>query len=166
MYRIPSARRRKKADEKLNLVPILDCVFILIFFLLFSAEFIKVYEIGSDLPIVTEAPQPPKDKDQDKEPLNLTLVIRPNEVIFKSGDEKVLQKYSYPFASKETYPQIADFISKLKADYPSENWIIVEPHADLPYDELVMILDRVRFKIENNEKIPLFNQLVFGNVAE
>jgi hypothetical protein len=38
-----------KKPEKLNLVPILDSVFIFIFFLLMSAQFVDVYEIGSSV---------------------------------------------------------------------------------------------------------------------
>ena len=37
--RLPSSRRKKRPEEKLNLVPIMDSVFIFIFFLLMSAQF-------------------------------------------------------------------------------------------------------------------------------
>ena len=45
---------KKKKDKKVkpNLIPILDAVFIFIFFLLISAQFIDVYEINSDAPAV------------------------------------------------------------------------------------------------------------------
>jgi biopolymer transport protein ExbD len=45
MLKIPTSRKRKKPEEKLNLVPIMDSVFIFIFFLLMSASFLKIYEI-------------------------------------------------------------------------------------------------------------------------
>ena len=63
-------KRKKKKVERLNLIPILDAVFIFIFFLLMSAQFLEIYQVGSDLPIATDAP-PPKDKD----PLNLTCLL-------------------------------------------------------------------------------------------
>ena len=60
-YRTPTSRRTKKKKQGLNLIPILDAIFILIFFLLMSAQFVKIYEIGSDVPIVSDQ-EPPKDK--------------------------------------------------------------------------------------------------------
>ena len=56
--KLPSSRRKKKPDEKLNLVPIMDSVFIFIFFLLMSAQFIHVMEIGSPVPILSAAEPP------------------------------------------------------------------------------------------------------------
>ena len=54
--------RKLKKPEKLNLVPILDSVFIFIFFLLMSAQFVDVFEIGSSLPMTKEA----KDQKDEK----------------------------------------------------------------------------------------------------
>ena len=59
MYRVPSRRKTKKQMAKPNLIPILDAVFIFIFFLLMSANFIKIFEISSDVPIVSTV-EPPK----------------------------------------------------------------------------------------------------------
>ena len=44
MLRAPSRRQRKEPEKRLNLIPILDSVFIFIFFLLMSANFIKIFE--------------------------------------------------------------------------------------------------------------------------
>ena len=63
-------RRRMKKPPKLNLIPILDAIFIFIFFLLMSAQFIDIYEIGSDAPITSTSS--PENK---KPPLNLTLEL-------------------------------------------------------------------------------------------
>ncbi|MBC98168.1 MAG: hypothetical protein CME63_10485 [Halobacteriovoraceae bacterium] len=70
MLRAPSRRKRKEPVKRLNLIPILDAVFIFIFFLLMSANFIKIYEVQSDVPIVSSAP--PKS---NKKPLALTLKV-------------------------------------------------------------------------------------------
>ena len=56
MLRAPSRRKRKEPVKRLNLIPILDAVFIFIFFLLMSANFIKIYEVQSDVPIVSTTP--------------------------------------------------------------------------------------------------------------
>ena len=83
MYSAPSKRRTKKeGSDKLNLVPILDSVFILIFFLLLSAQFIKIFEISSNVPIVSSK-EPPKPK---KPLLNLTIDIKEKEVVVLTGN--------------------------------------------------------------------------------
>src|SRR5690554_6663241 len=83
--------RRKKLNSmpKLNLIPILDAIFIFIFFLLMSAQFLDIYEIGSDAPIVTTLSSP----EPDKEPLNLTLEIGASVILVKTGlDGKLYKK--------------------------------------------------------------------------
>ena len=53
-YKLPSRRRRAKKGDGINLTPILDAVFIFIFFLILSAQFIKTFEINSDIPLVSD----------------------------------------------------------------------------------------------------------------
>ena len=72
---------KRRDKEGLNLIPILDAVFIFIFFLLMSAEFLNLREIGSDVPIVQSLPS----KSDKKDALNLTLEITPQYVIIKKG---------------------------------------------------------------------------------
>ena len=80
--------RKIKKPEKLNLVPILDSVFIFIFFLLMSAQFVDVYEIGSSVPMTKEAKV---DRD-DKDPLNLTLEVNKSQIIIKTGLKKPVSR--------------------------------------------------------------------------
>jgi biopolymer transport protein ExbD len=91
MLKVPTSRKRKKADVKLNLVPIMDSIFIFIFFLLMSASFLKIYEIGSPIPIISDQEQP---KNQ-KEPLALTMVLDTNEIRLSSGvPSRLITKFS------------------------------------------------------------------------
>jgi biopolymer transport protein ExbD len=170
MYNRPSARRRKREAEDLNLVPILDAVFILIFFLLFSAEFVRIREIGSDLPILTEAPAPSDVKKE--EPLNLTLRVYKNRIDIVTGiNEKVLAKVGRQSGTPSGYnlEKLHNILLKLKEKHPKEYSIIIEPFEYLGYEILVLIMDQVRFvkTIEEGQRgpSPLFNQIVFGNLA-
>lgn len=81
MYRKPSRKYKNKKVERLNLIPILDSVFIFIFFLLMSANFVRIYEIGSDVPIISNS-QPPKT---NKKRLDLTLKINQSNISLHSG---------------------------------------------------------------------------------
>lgn len=138
-----------KKPEKINLVPILDAVFIFIFFLLTSAQFVDVYEIGSKLPMTKEA-----DQDIKKDPLNLTLEVRKDEIIIKTGLRSITsKKFSW-----EDEDKIKNYLSDLKAKNTDENTIIVRAEKKLSFQNLVKAIDLTQ---KENEK--LFEQIVFDN---
>jgi biopolymer transport protein ExbD len=174
MLRVPTSRKRKKPEEKLNLVPIMDSVFIFIFFLLMSASFLKIYEIGSPIPIVSDQ-EPPKD---DKKPLALTMVIDTKEITLASGvPSRTLQKFQRQADGEFNYEDIHRVLIDIKKQNLDEESIIFEPTGDLTYEEIVKIMDAVRvlnktddaiFKPNKegiDEKIKdLFNKIIFSNL--
>src|SRR6476661_6977574 len=106
--------RKLKKPEKLNLVPILDSVFIFIFFLLMSAQFVDVYEIGSSVPMTKEAA--PEEK-HEKDPLNLTLEVTKTEIVVKTG---LRTPRSRTFASEQK-KEMREYLIELKKQHPKEN---------------------------------------------
>ena len=130
--------KRKKLNKmpKLTLIPILDAIFIFIFFLLMSAQFLDIYEIGSDAPITTTLTQP----KPDKEPLNLTLEISNQDVVVKTGvDGNVYKKI------KTTNLQaLNDVLIELKNKHPEENSAILKPNSNYEYHKIVKVIDHTR----------------------
>ena len=167
MYRVPSARRRSKPESRINLVPILDAVFIMIFFLLFSAQFVKIFEIGSDLPILSDAPPPPP-KLNDKPPLNLTIKVKSNQIlVFTGQDAKLTRTFNKNNSGIYNVDEFHQYIVELKKQNPEEYTVVFEPDKKISYVELVKIMDEVR-NFRPNELVgwetkDLFNQIVFGN---
>lgn len=174
MIRVPTARRRRKPENKLNLTPIMDAVFIFIFFLLMSANFIKIMEIGSDVPIVSENDPPPEDKN----PLALQLVIRENEIELMRGSSPVtVAKYPRQGDGKYDLANLHVKLVELKKSKVHEETIIFSPEWEIGYEELVKVMDSVRL-LENtdeaifrrnkeglDEKIQtLFSKIVFSNL--
>lgn len=173
MLRVPTSRKRKKPEEKLNLVPIMDSVFIFIFFLLMSASFLKIYEIGSDVPIVSDA-EPPKN---EKDPLALTLTANENELILSRGiPSRPIRKFQR-VAGEFNYEELHTVLVDLKKQYVNEDTIIFEPEGDLTYDEIVKIMDAVRMLNKTDEAIfktnkdgideklkSLFSKIIFSNL--
>jgi biopolymer transport protein ExbD len=145
--------RKLKKPEKLNLVPILDSVFIFIFFLLMSAQFVDVYEIGSSLPMTKEA----KNDKQEKDPLNLTLEITKEQIVVKTG---LLQPRSRSFASTQT-KEMKEYLTELKRTYPKENTMILKADPKVPFQKLVTVIDSTQAPKDSKEK--LFEQIVFDN---
>ena len=162
MYKKPSQRRIKKDKEVLNLVPILDAVFILIFYLLMSAQFFKTYEIGNDYPLSSTKP-PPKEK---KETLDLVLVLNEKEMKVQTGkDEKVVKTLSY--GGQSYLDELNKLLISLQGRFPEEKSVIINPNPKIKYKVLVNILDYVRNKYDQEGRsTPLFTEIVFGNIDE
>lgn len=144
---------KMKKPEKINLVPILDSVFIFIFFLLMSAQFVDVYEIGSSVPMTKEA----KEEKQDKDPLNLTLEISKDKIVVKTG---LRNPRSRTFASEQK-KEIKDYLVELKRLNPKENTMILKTDPKVPFQTLVTVIDNTQMSKDSKEQ--LFPQIVFDN---
>lgn len=174
MLKVPTSRKRRKPEQKLNLVPIMDAIFIFIFFLLMSASFLKVYEIGSDVPIVSDA-EPPKDQ---KDPLALTLTAETNEITLSRGlPSRAFKTFKRQADGNFNYDEIHSVLIDLKKDHLNEDTIIFEPVGDLTYDDIVKIMDAVRMLHRTDEAIfkknkdgidekvkDLFSKIIFSNL--
>ena len=174
MLRTPSGRRnQRRKGEKINLIPILDAVFIFIFFLLMSASFLNLFEISSDVPIVSSSPPPNK-----KPPLALTVVIENDQISVATGvPSQVRQNFGKGPDGKYDLIGLTQYLISLKKRHTNENTAILEPRVDIDYETLVQIMDAVRIMGATDEDIfytdkdgvsrkveALFDKIVFGNI--
>lgn len=144
-------RHEMKKVEKLNLIPIMDAVFIFIFFLLMSAQFVKVHEIGSSVPMVREVKQDKLDKD----PLNLVLEIHTDKVIVrkgKNGDE--VGRFN-----DDQWDKLRLTLKDLKAKHPTEKVAQIRPQEKVKFDRLIKVIDHA--KEEPTTKTKIFDEIVF-----
>ncbi|MBY0518785.1 MAG: biopolymer transporter ExbD [Bacteriovoracaceae bacterium] len=145
------ARHAMKKPEKINLVPIMDAVFIFIFFLLMSAQFVNVYEIGSSVPMVREV----REDKVKKDPLNLVIEVFPNEVIVKKGKDGV-KVGSY---SDTEWPKLRSVLADLKSKHPDERVAMLRPQGKVAFHRLVKVIDHAK---ENpGTKSKMFEEIVF-----
>ena len=173
MLRAPSRRKRKEPVKRLNLIPILDAVFIFIFFLLMSANFIKIYEVQSDVPIVSTKSPPSK-----KEPLALTVKVTSSGLNLYTGvPSKFIKKIKKTPEGEYNLEALHDFMVNLKKSHANERSLVLEPIIDINYETIVKIMDSVRMYRNTDEKAwykdktgvdvqakTLFDQIVFGNI--
>lgn len=173
-YKTPTRRKAKKNNEKINLIPILDAVFIFIFFLLMTTQFIKVYEIGSEVPIISNSP-PPKVK---KKPLNLTVTIKKSGfVVSHALPARTAYKIKKSASGKYDLPTLHDYLLKLKKKYVHEELVILEPLVDITYEEIINIMDSIRLIKNTDDQLfkkdkeginiqikTLFSKIIFGNL--
>lgn len=173
MYKKPSRKRKSKQMERLNLIPILDAIFIFIFFLLMSSNFVKLHEIRSDVPIISNR-QPPKSKRKN---LNLTLKIFASKLTLHKGvREKLFKTIPKKDGGYNLY-QLRESLITLKKSYKQEETIIFMPKSDINYEQLVQIMDAVRDLKDTDPEIwykdkktnedtkvtKLFNNIIFGD---
>jgi biopolymer transport protein ExbD len=156
------------------LIPILDAVFIFIFFLLMSANFIKIFEIQSAVPIISTGG--PKSK---KKPLALTLDILDRQINVSTGvPGKVVKVIKKNAENEYNYEELRQFMVKLKKRNVKERDAVLIPVADLDYQTIVKVMDAVRTYKNTDEDISyrdkdgvdvkvkaLFDKIVFGNIG-
>lgn len=159
--------RKMKKPPKLNLIPILDAIFIFIFFLLMSAQFIDIYQIGSDAPITSTA-----SSEMKKPPLNLTMVLSGNKITIKTGlDENIYKTYKF---SDEALAKMNEDLIALKKQNPTEDSVILKPSHSFKYNQIVKVIDHSREIVKpnvyitavdaKNRKVPskkLFERIIF-----
>lgn len=140
-----SIRRRQKkkaAPCKPNVIPILDAVFIFIFFLLMSAQFLEIYEIGSDAPAVKTVSE---DEQKDKKPpLNLTLEVKRDAIVIKTGLEGQIHRTIASEAGEYKLDELAKELVTLKKGHVSETSVIIRPDSKVEYKKIVYIMDTCR----------------------
>jgi biopolymer transport protein ExbD len=137
LLRAPSRRKKSKEVQKLNLIPILDAVFIFIFFLLSSTTFLKIYEIPSDVAIINN--NKPLKKKVDRTP---TVRVLKNGFSILSGKnplafiKKVNGKYDYE--NLHSY-----MVRRKRTTFKNEKTIVLEPLQSLSYDDVVKVMDAI-----------------------
>jgi biopolymer transport protein ExbD len=177
VLRPATAKRRRKKSGRLNLVPILDAVFIFIFFLLASSNFIRMYEVGSDIPTISyEASN--EEQDKPKEKLDLVVKVFPDSIQLFSGKNKK-KELSVAIDSKGNFNQnmVRSKLIDLKLKFPTEDLVLLEPHRKVNYQVIIRVMDTLRLlkpsdpaiiaTNETGDRSPastLFSDIIFSNL--
>ncbi len=174
MYNLPSRRRRKNNKRIVpNLIPVLDAVFIFIFFLLMSANFTKIFEIPSNVPMVsTEEPK------KNEKPLALTVKIKNGFIeIFTGVPSRRIHQIANVSDKIPNLDQLHSVLFNIKKSNIKEKTAILEPIVDIEYDLIIKIMDSIRLINHTDESLyrkdkdgidtkveELFNNIIFGNI--
>ena len=129
--------REQAKQERLNLVPIMDAVFIFIFFLLFSAQFIELVLLEAEAPVVSTVSDP---KDIKDEPLNLNIKILDGRLEVYTGVVPNLV-YKVFLNEKNAFQNLKTRLSEIRTRYPKEDELIISPESDTRYDQVVKVIE-------------------------
>ena len=138
-----------------------------------SANFIKVFEIQSDVPIVSDQP-PPKD---EKIPLALTIIVKESAIEVATGVPSQVVKKINKEGEEYNLEELHSFLIDLKKKHMSEETVVLEPEFDLEYNQIIKIMDSIRILRPTDEALfkddkngistkleTLFNNIIFGNI--
>ena len=123
--------------DDLNIVPMIDMMVILVFFLIFTAVFSKTNILQLNLPASNTAPLDlPKG-------LKLEVIIRPDDLVINdrnSGPLKVLANTPTGYDLQN----LSEFMRRIKSQFPQMTDATILPGPAVPYDTLVQVMDTVR----------------------
>ena len=144
-------RKARREAEEVNLLPVMNLMVTLIPFLLLGAAFYKLGNIPTTIPQKVAAGEAPKTPEKK---ISVTCDIEPSRItITASGaglDEAGADALGAVFVNKGGKPDLkslTNHLEVLKSQYPKSDTIVFAPHGDLPYQELVVIVDATREKV-------------------
>lgn len=129
------ARYRGRHD--ITVIPMVDMMLILVFFLIFTAVFTRTNVLELNLPGADSAvPELP-------EGLNLEVIIREDRIEVADRGTGLLR--SLPAAGGAYDLQaLSDYLKLVKSKYPDEQDATILLEQDVQYDTLVQVMDTVR----------------------
>jgi biopolymer transport protein ExbD len=128
---------RYRGRHEINVVPMIDMMVILVFFLIFTAVFTKTNILELNLPGADSAvPDLPQG-------LNLEVIVRKDVIEVADRDTGLLR--SLPVTNGGYDLQgLSDYLQLVKSKYPDEENATILLEQDVRYETLVQVMDTVR----------------------
>ena len=149
-----------KGRNDLNIVPMIDMMVILVFFLLFTAVFSNTNILELNLPAPNSSvPELPKG-------LNLEVIVRQNSIEVADRGTGVLKTVPKKDGAYD-YPALSEFLQQVKAKYPDTTAASVLLEPNIQYDVLVQTMDTTRVWLNRAgtglQKVNLFPDISVGD---
>jgi len=142
------AKYRGRND--LNIVPMIDMMVILVFFLLFTAVFSNTNILQLNLPAPNSSvPELPNG-------LNLEVIVRKNMIDVADRSTGSLRQMPLKDGDYD-YKGLSEFLQFVKSKYPQNTEASVLLEQDIPYDVLVQTMDNVR--VWQMDDAPVFTKV-------
>lgn len=140
----------KSEEGNVNIIPLLDVIFIFIFFLLMSVQFLEYFQLSVANPVQQTPPDEPipdQDKDKSKQ---YKLRLSNEKIEFTEGmDELVIGSYTYDDSGLLALRKI---LLEKKMQFPDEKSMIIKPYKDVDFVKIVRAIDAAQQKIDPTKK--------------
>jgi biopolymer transport protein ExbD len=135
--RVRRNHARYRGRHEINVVPMVDMMLILVFFLIFSAVFTKTNILELNLPGADSAvPDLP-------EGLNLEVIIRKSGIEIADRGTGLLR--TLPLTGEAyDFKGVSDYLQLVKSKYPDKTDATILLEQDVEYETLVKVMDTVR----------------------
>ncbi|MGA2708591.1 MAG: ExbD/TolR family protein [Steroidobacteraceae bacterium] len=152
--------RYHRGRDDLNIVPMIDMMVILVFFLIFTAVFSKTSILQLNLPSNSQVVTPDLPKG-----LKLEIIVRPDDIVVNdrnSGPLKVIAN----IASGYDLENLSLFMRQVKTQFPDMTDATMLLGPNVAYDDLVQVMDTVRvyqLPVKPFSKAELFPEISLGD---
>src|SRR5450631_4460354 len=151
--------RYHEGRDDLNIVPMIDMMVILVFFLIFTAVFSKTNILQLNLPASSTAvPDLPKG-------LKLEVIIRPDDIVVNDRNSGPLKTLANT-ASGYDLENLSEFMRRIKSQYPQMMDATILSGPNITYDALIQVMDTVRvyqLPVAPFSKAELFPDIAIGD---
>jgi biopolymer transport protein ExbD len=130
--------RYHQGRDDLNIVPMIDMMVILVFFLIFTAVFSKTSILQLNLP--ASSTEVPLDLPKT---LKLEVIIRPDDIVVNDRNSGPLKTLPNTPAGLDL-DGLSEFIRRVKSQFPQMTDATILPSPATSYDTLVQVMDTVR----------------------
>ena len=148
--------KKGQGMARLNLIPILDAIFIFIFFLLMSAEFVQLVEISINKTSV-------RNDLNKKEGLSLNLFLGENDVVIETEKNGKKERNKIKgLVGENKFEEVYKKIIEIKRKNIQERKVTIIPNRKVKYEKIIRIMEVVRtIKKEDQEKMGLKKSHLF-----
>ncbi len=145
MMRRRRGGRRDSDTADLNITAFMNLMVILVPFLLITAVFSRLAILELYLPGSSNEPVDPQDLT-----FQLEVTVRKHQI--EVGDRNLGALGVYPNAEDGyDYDALSRKLSEIKDRYPDKTDVAILLEAEIPYDTLVQVMDRVRLAVSIDE---------------
>ncbi len=169
-----SANDQEEDEIFLNLMPMIDIMTCLLFFLLLSFGAVIIALINASVPVISDG-NPDPTVSQLKVTMGLTITDK-GMVATASHDklsEEELAKMKRTFykkGDKYDIKGLADYLYRIKKKYPKSSSIVITPSRNVEYSVLILAMDASRerpMKLKGRPyNLPLFPEAVVSTLVE
>ncbi|MET0281913.1 MAG: biopolymer transporter ExbD [Steroidobacteraceae bacterium] len=158
-YAMRKLERRHRKPSELMLVPMIDIFTVLVTFLLMTAVFSRTVIMELKLPSSSTAfTEPPPG-------LALEVVLRKNGIVVQDAKSGVLESLPRPEAGQPyNLAGLSQYLQVVKARFPDMTDATLLLESDVPYDDLVQVMDTMRL-LEQRQSGQLVQAELFPNVS-
>ncbi|MDZ7644196.1 MAG: biopolymer transporter ExbD [Woeseiaceae bacterium] len=151
-------RRRNTETAELNITAFMNLMVILVPFLLITAVFSRLAILELNLPGSSSEPA-----DEQELVFQLEIIVRDDRIVV--GDRNVGALGVYPVQDNtHDLDALSRKLAELKNSYPDKTDASILLEADIPYDTLVQVMDRVRVA-ENIEDGSIVRTDLFPDIS-